>query len=279
MVDQPYSDQYTSLEKRFVLPSRAFQGGYEDFSERPSFFEPNMGCPGRVSRLEDLVYYWQKNRPPAFDSANPTLLSLTYYPSKIVVAEWVCYVAVMSNSIKQYEYTTEASEKGDRLEGIDSDLRSLEVWGRRCLQTTSKLQSTIHFLQHRTKGKTGLEEYTLLIRDFEHIAALVDTYGRRLETMVPVVTSVLQIADTRRSLKEAANVTRLTNLALLFVPLSFVASLFSMDGGPSRDDLATYFSVALPLSVVVFFVARLPIFDLAKVFGKVKTWSKRRSQR
>ncbi|CZR51307.1 uncharacterized protein PAC_01182 [Phialocephala subalpina] len=247
LVDKPNSDLYTSPEKQMVLPSRPFQGGYEDFSERPSFFEPDAGHPGRMSLLEDLVWYWQKERPPAFESTQPTLLSLAYYPLKISAAEWVSYVAVMSNSIKQYEYTTEAPHQRDGLRKIDSDLRSLEVWGRRCLQTTSKLRSVIDFLQHRTKANQDLEEYTLLIRDFEHVAALVDTYGRRLEIMVPVVTSVLQIADTRRSLREAANVTRLTNLALLFVPLSFVASLFSMNGGVTRHDLAIYFAVAIPL--------------------------------
>jgi hypothetical protein len=278
LVDKPNSDLYTSPEKQMILPSRPFQGGYEDFSERPSFSEADEGYPGRTSLLEDLAWYWQKARPPAFDSTQPTLLSLAYYPLKISAAEWVSYVAVMSNSIKQYEYTTEAPHQRDGLRKIDSDLRSLEVWGRRCLQTTSKLRFAIDFLQHRTNHNPDLAEYTLMIRDFEHISALVDTYGRRLESMVPVVTSVLQIADTRRSLREAANVTRLTNLALLFVPLSFVASLFSMNGGVTRHDLAIYFAVAAPLCVVVFFVARLPVVDFGEAFGKLKGRLRRKAQ-
>lgn len=99
--------------------------------------------------------------------------------------------------------------------------------------------------------------------------------------MVPVVTSVLQIADTRRSLKEAANITRLTNLALLFVPLSFVASLLSMNGGVTRHDLAIYFAIAIPLCVVVFFVARVPVIDFnscGEAFGKLKRNSTTKSQ-
>jgi hypothetical protein len=260
---------------QLVLPSRPFQGGYEDFSARPSFFEADSGCPGRISLLEDLVYYWEKERPPAFQPEQPTLLSLAYYPLKIAAGEWVGYVAVMSNSIKQYEYSTEAPLEEHSLRKIDSDLRGLEVWGRRCLQTSSKLQSAISFLKYQNKGDTELEQYALLIRDFEHIAALVEAYGRRLEIMVPVVTSILQITDTRRSLREAANVTRLTNLALLFVPLSFVASLLSMNGGVSGHELAIYFAVALPLCAVVFFVARLPTFDfveLGQAFGRLRRW-------
>jgi len=224
------------------------------------------------------VYYWEKGRPPAFQPDQPTLLSLTYYPLKIAAAEWVSYIAVMSHSIKQFEYSTEATFEEHGLRKIDSDLRSLEVWGRRCLQTSSKLQSAITFLKYQTNGATELEDYSLMIRDFENIADLVTTYGRRLEIMVPVVTSILQITDTRRSLKEAANVTRLTYLALLFVPLSFVASLFSMNGGVSAHDLAIYFAVALPLCAMVFFVTRIPTFDfvaLGQAFGKLGNWMRK----
>jgi hypothetical protein len=53
----------------------------------------------------------------------------------------------------------------------------------------------------------------------------------------------------------------LTNLALLFVPLSIVARAFSMNGSGLGHELAIHFAVALPLCTVIFFVARLPIFD------------------
>lgn len=86
---------------------------------------------------------------------------------------------------------------------------------------------------------------------------MVETYAARSEALVPVVTSLVQIVDTRRSLREAANVTRLTNLALLFIPLSFVTGIFSMNDGVSAHGLGVYFSVAVPLCAVVFFLARL----------------------
>lgn len=36
----------------------------------------------------------------------------------------------------------------------------------------------------------------MIVEGYEHLAALADTYGRWLETMVPVVTSLVQISDT-----------------------------------------------------------------------------------
>ncbi|PVH90834.1 hypothetical protein DM02DRAFT_508286, partial [Periconia macrospinosa] len=56
----------------------------------------------------------------------------------------------------------------------------------------------------------------------------VEDFGRRLETMLPVVTSLVQVIDSRRSFDETANVSRLTVMALAFVPLTYVSSLFSM---------------------------------------------------
>jgi Mg2+ and Co2+ transporter CorA len=141
------------------------------------------------------------------------------------------YVAVMSNSIKQYKYSTEAFDMKDGLQELDSNLRSLEAWDRRCIQTMHKLRSIITFIKQRTSDTSELELYSPIIEDYEYITEMVNTYGRRLETMVPVLTSVVQIADTRRSLREATNVTRLTNLALLFVPLSFVTGPFGMNYG------------------------------------------------
>ena len=115
-----------------------------------------------------------------------------------------------------------------------------------------------------------MEPYSLLIEDYENISAMVDIYGRRLEAMVLVVTSLVQIADTRRSIREAANVTRLTNLALLFVPLSFVTG-FSMNETVTVHGLARYFAVAISLCALVFFIARLlPYVRIDRIAGTVR---------
>lgn len=45
--------------------------------------------------MEDLMYYWQMERPRSFHEKDPSLLSMSYYPLKIVAAEWINYAAVM----------------------------------------------------------------------------------------------------------------------------------------------------------------------------------------
>ncbi|CAG8981825.1 hypothetical protein HYALB_00013754 [Hymenoscyphus albidus] len=242
--------------------SKPFQGGYEDFLERQAFPDQVNWDPQRSSLRKDLVYYFQKKRPPGFKSKDPTLLSLAYYPLKITAADWVIYIEARSNIIKQYEYSTEAtpgptSAGQKRLTTIDSDLRALQVWGRRSLKTLSKLRSGLRFLKYRTKDVQE-DEYLTLIDDYEHLISMVNIYRHRLETLVPLLTSVVQITDTRRSLREAANVTRLTNLALFFVPLSFVSSLFSINEGVSAKGYGYYFALAIPVFGIVLFLAHPP---------------------
>ena len=228
-----------------------------------------MDCTGlqRRSILEDLLSYWKDTLPPAFKADLPTLLSVAYYPLKLVVAEWVSYVEVMAHSIKQYEYSIEASAEIDVLAKLGTDLRSLQVWGRRSMETIYKLRSVARFLQSCNVPSLGIPEYALIVEDYEHISEMVELYSHRMESMVPVVTSLVQIADTRRSLKEAENVTRLTNLALLFIPLSFVSGLFSMNNDISAHSLKVYCSVAIPLCVFVFSMARLlPFINMDRIW-------------
>lgn len=111
LVDALTKTTYRSSEKEMTLESQPFQGGYEDFLQRPSVSDNDPSGPARSSLLEDLVYYWIRERPPTFNPTNPDLLSLAYYPLKIVAAEWVCYVEVLRHRIKQYEYSTEKSEE------------------------------------------------------------------------------------------------------------------------------------------------------------------------
>jgi hypothetical protein len=74
---------------------------------------------------------------------------------------------------------------------------------------------------------------------------------------------MVQIVDSRRlcSLPETANVTRLTYLAIIFVPLSFTASLFSMNTeiAPGSRGFWIHFCVAIPLTLVSFLATLLPV--------------------
>lgn len=263
--------------RRVTLQARLFQGGFEDFLSG-TFLDspvPDFG-PGRRSLLEDTIFYWSNGLPQEFDVKSPTLVSLSYYPLKIIAAEWMTYLEVIYHSTKQYEYVLNAIHAPmEQMAILHTDLSALQKWTRRNMATSHKLRYVISSLKHRGDKARDMESCTQLIEDFEHIASMTDIFNHRLEATVPIVTSMIQMIDSQRSLIETANITRLTYLALVFVPLTFVASLFSMNDKITLDagPFWLYFAIAIPVCMSVFFIARPPKRVLELLAAKI--WKSR----
>ena len=102
-------------------------------------------------------------------------------------------------------------------------------------------------------------EYSAPIReDYQQIAFGIDTYSRRLEAMVSIATSLVQATDSRRSLTETVDISRLSYLALSFIPLTFISGLFSMNDNvaPGGKLFGLYFAISIPLCILVFLIVR-----------------------
>jgi Mg2+ and Co2+ transporter CorA len=208
--------------------------------------------------FDDLIYFWKKERPPVFNPANPTLASLSYYPLKIVAAEWMSFTNLMSYSVEHYECSIEDHTISvTELTKLESYSRHLQSWRRCSVTSASIVRSLASFVKSGSIDLPGPEIWTSLVHDYEYIAATIDSYGRRLEAMTPVITSFIMIVESRRSFLETMNVSRLSYLALIFVPLTFVSSLFSMseDTAPGSEGFWVYFAVAIPLLALVFLIA------------------------
>ncbi|KAI0095672.1 hypothetical protein GGR51DRAFT_544834 [Nemania sp. FL0031] len=182
------------------------------------------------------------------------ILDLAYCPMRIVVGEWMLYSQVMSRYLAHYEYSFKNMESV--LEGGKDDIMELQKWRHRAVQSQFKIKSTKHFIAQRLSEKRAMTDcgmWDLILKDLDHLSTEIGGYGESLERTIPVVTSVLQLLDSRRSIAEAINVRRLTIIALIFVPLSFVASLFSMADGyaPGEPKFWIYFAVAVPFSVFI----------------------------
>jgi hypothetical protein len=259
-----FTDETGRKEKMtpFILQPRLFQGGFEDFLSPPTYSSIHqMTSPGRLSMFGDLIYYWTKERPPVFNPASLTLASLSYYPLKIVAAEWVSYSKLLAYSVEHYEcYIEGLPISVIELTNLESFIRHLQSWRRRAMTSASKVRSLASFVRSGSTNLPGPQIWASLVRDYEHIAAHIDSCSHRLEAVTPVVTSLIMIVESRRSFLETTNVSRLTYMALIFVPLTFVSSLFSMAGdiAPGAKHFWVYFAVAIPVLAVVFLIARPP---------------------
>jgi hypothetical protein len=271
-----FRDERNQIEERehsFTLQSQPFQGGFENFLSPLEFLSLNTQQkhgPDRLSMFDDLIYYWTEKLPPSFDTINPNLLSLFYYPLRIVAAEWMNFVNFLHYTVDNHEYFGEFSFQ--HLDNFQSNLLSLQSWRRSSLGSLVKVRAVTNFLSSHCATVPPSAIWSSLMTDYMHIATHIELYSRRLQDMIPVITSLGQIIESRQSFTETRNIGRLTYLALVFVPLTYVSSIFSMTGdtAPGRKFFWVYFAVAIPMLAVVFLVARPPrkaIFSLLEYLG------------
>ena len=76
----------------------------------------------------------------------------------------------------------------------------------------------------------------------------IEAHKQRISQVYSSLTSKTQISDSHRSIAEAETVTRLTELAFLFIPLSFSTSIFGMQFVSGSTPATTYIAVALALT-------------------------------
>ncbi|KAK0706120.1 hypothetical protein B0T26DRAFT_655760 [Lasiosphaeria miniovina] len=251
-----------------AYPSMLLHGGFEDFVQSASFASFTSVTTDRSwdkeSILSSLIHYF-RNQPPGFAASEPSILSLGYYPIRIVLAEWILYTHLMSRYFKYYEYTLHGIE--NRLH--DSDIIDLQRWRRRSMQSQHKLILLSEFVDYWLPQEADKQPWNLIRKDIKHVLSQIEHYHRSLEHTVPVATSMVQLLDSRRWMLEAANVSRLTFIALVFVPLSWVASVFSMSENysPGHENFWVYFATALP---VLFLVLILSAVQWDQVVGKLK---------
>jgi Mg2+ and Co2+ transporter CorA len=233
-------------------------GGFEDIttSHLSSQSSVDQCVWSRDSMLESLVHYLQCPRPYGLTTTPTSMLHLVYYPIRITLSYWNYYNHLLSRYSKHYEYSLQ--DISSRLYG--SDITDLQRWRRRIRQSRHKLTLLTEFCRYWVAQEdidTNKSTWNSILRDIEYLQYQLQDYNQSLEQMVTVATSMLQLLDSRQSILEAVNVRRLTYLALIFAPLAWVASLFSMSEPylPGQGEFWVYFATAIPLLCTVFLLS------------------------
>jgi hypothetical protein len=148
---------------------------------------------------------------------------------------------------------------------IDQALESVSVWQRRLSGWRKMVEETLEVAlptaARLTADSTSAHSDDTLediVIDFRRILRIVEQLQSRVDRLQERGTTEMQIAAARDSLAESHDLARLTWLATIFIPLTFVSGLFSMtdDIGSMRGTFKTYFAAAVPVAVVSLVVAR-----------------------
>jgi hypothetical protein len=286
LVDPPIKDTYLSIRgKRQVViqtPSIPMFGGTEDFMPTAISFEQQPGLGARQSMFEELIYYWTTTRPADITPEKLTFKALFYYLLRIIAAKWISYLAVIYFSMRHCDtpptYNTVSSKE---LDNIKSTLMSISSWPRRVASSKTSLSKCVSFIKHHGQVGVSSDSWNSLQEDCERLLLSLVDQGQQLEATVPVVATYLQLAKSRCAYLKTKNVSRLTVLALVFVPLSFVSNLFSMNEafapGGARSWL--YFVVAFPVLIFVLLVAGLSMAGYSFPLSRFDKWGWRLSMK
>ncbi|PLB49772.1 hypothetical protein P170DRAFT_510242 [Aspergillus steynii IBT 23096] len=243
----------------------------EDFRDLPTYaeFKGSNGSQNiqPLSPREEILSFFHDSSP-GWNAGNPSILSLAYHPIQSVIREWILYGLLMGRYIKYYEYSFKSAPT--RLEHFEkNDIIDLHRWRRRSLQSLHKLQTVRRFVeywmpkeqtlyQHEVTPKVSsssqeLPSWNLLIADLKYSEEQIDQHARSLEALNPIITSLVQLIDSHKSISQAEDIRRLTYIAMACVPLSLIAGVFSMSEpyGPGNDQFWVYWVTALPTAAFI----------------------------
>ncbi|KAF5602660.1 zinc transport [Fusarium pseudocircinatum] len=271
LVDRPITYVFDALGTRRerAYPAKVMFSGFEDFEPSSSFTTFTSGETmitwDKASMFDSIMHYFCMQPPPGFSASSVEILAIAYYPIRIVLAEWNLYVHLTSRFSKHYEYSLR--EIGGRLH--DDDIVDLQRWRRRTKQSRYKLALLDNYIDHRLGHRNDKEHWMMVRKDIEYLQQQLQDYGQSLEQMITVATSMVQLMNSRRSILEAVSVRRLTYIALIFIPLAWVSSLFSMSDGflPGEKHFWIYFATSLPLLGLVVLLSALPYERLLRTLG------------
>ena len=111
---------------------------------------------------------------------------------------------------------------------------------------------------HEGTQQPRLGSITAYRNDFLLALSYLEEYQKRIDRLTSVVTAVMKIEDSRRALRDARNIGRLTWLATFFIPFSLIATAFCMQPHVtdiSAETVRLYFASSLPLAFVTVTVA------------------------
>jgi Mg2+ and Co2+ transporter CorA len=95
--------------------------------------------------------------------------------------------------------------------------------------------------------------------DFDRILDNLKELQDRVDRLTAIVTSEINIEDSKQSKEDNHNLTRLTWLATTFIPLSFVSAFFSMNESVAelKYTYGWFFLTAIPFTAICLCLARL----------------------
>lgn len=258
------SDQNPASQGRY-LPAQTlpvspslFQNGYTDFTpHRTQLSSPTLSPP-RTSMLLDLAFYLQHHAP----HLPPTVHPPSAFARKLLAAHYLALFTFSRGLVSdvQFHMSRHGHAALDHLAltfvdaGQWSDAQALERrLGEYCEDVEDVMLRCGIPLADPHLTQAGAADWSDSGVDFQMLRMRLRDVRRRAELLNAAITGLASVSGSQQALREARSTKALTLVGLVFIPLAYTATLFSMAGpfGPGEERFWVYFAVAGPLVLCV----------------------------
>jgi hypothetical protein len=270
------------------LCNTPFQGGYIDFVPPLPATKgniPKISHHPHGSMLRDLVYYHETSAHRLEEDKEwEEPITSAFFVKKIVAAHELQLADYIKSVLPSLELklTTGWVEEKEQWKG-------LQTISRRCGNYRDDIEDTLMSLGFTLDIPKSFRQRTWenCEIDYQYAYFRMKTLKERADNLMTSMTGLASIAGNHQNLEEAKRVKRLNLLALLFIPLAYTSSLFSMQDEymPNKSQFWVYWVCAIGVVIftsVVTWVLDRALNDAAEWslanFKKWPAWGQREPQ-
>ncbi|KAK0741408.1 hypothetical protein B0T18DRAFT_354092 [Schizothecium vesticola] len=237
-----------------------FQNGYTDFTPHSvQLSSPGLGPP-RTSMLLDLCFYLQHHTShlPLKPSVDPP----STFARKIIASHYLALFNFSRGLVSdvQFHMSRHGQDAFEHLSatfvdaGQWSDVQALERrMGEYCEDVEDAMLRCDIPLSDELSRVVTSADWSESAVDFQMLRIRLRDVRRRAELLNAAITGLASVSGSKQALREAQSTKALTLVGLVFIPLAYTATLFSMTEpyGPGGDMFWLYFAIAGPLILCV----------------------------
>ena len=221
--------------------------------------DPIPSGPPRTSTFDDVIYWTSSLNPDEISDIARDPRVLFKKTLLLVCAEWYTLIKYATTRLTQLEWELENPQLQDDVGGLEVTIQKLHGWRRRfslfrtlTSEVLEKVVKPEHFSSYTENHLVDLR------RDHEIIVSDIEKLHIRADRIMAVVTATMSIEESKKAFEQNRSLARLTWLAVTFIPLSFITSMFSMqpDLSSLKQSFWIFFSVGIPVTALVLLVTK-----------------------
>lgn len=280
-----------------VKEGHAVWGGHRPFTNTPSMKawkeREVVHQEPRISLFDDVVFLSKSLSKKDLEmvESDPRYIAMSMY--RLVLADWLVVLKYMTTMFGIIEWGFHKPHWSEDPSDIDVLLRKLSPWRRNIGYYQKMIDDSIARLFPDISAAypstpanlvvpapsprgTGIDS---LWNDFKNVKHQIEEHKARIVSIQTMATNAINTEEARRAVKQNKNLTRLTVLAAIFIPLNFTSSFLSMSPGFGKMEGSTYtiwifFAIGVPLTLLAFLIMDMTHQDkekrrTRKVFRKI----------